>query len=139
MEIKCFDYLPEEAKHIRELVFMQEQGFKNEFDDIDDIAVHFVGYENGRAVATCRIFKENGEFILGRVAVLKDCRGKNLGSEIIRKAEKEAVIRGGKSLSAHSQCRIKQFYESLGYEGFGEIDFDEYCPHIWMKKELQNF
>lgn len=137
MEIKCFEKLPDDAKAIRELVFMQEQGFKNEFDDIDDIAVHFVGYENGKAVATCRIFIENGEFILGRVAVLKEFRGKNLGFEIIREAEKEVIRRGGTSLSAHSQCRIKKFYEALGYEGFGEIDFDEYCPHIWMKKQLQ--
>lgn len=137
MEIKSFDFLPDDAKRIREAVFMQEQGFKNEFDDIDGIAVHLVGFENGEAAATCRIFAENGEYILGRVAVMKELRGRGFGSEIITQAEKEVIKRGGKSLSAHSQCRIREFYESLGYECFGEIDYDEYCPHIWMKKQLQ--
>ena len=34
MEYKIFDNLPQEAKYIRTAVFIDEQGFKNEFDEI---------------------------------------------------------------------------------------------------------
>ena len=36
MEIKAYDKLPKEAKDIRREVFIDEQGFKNECDDIDN-------------------------------------------------------------------------------------------------------
>ena len=42
MTIKCYDKLPDEAVKIRTLVFVEEQGFKNEFDSIDEIAAHIV-------------------------------------------------------------------------------------------------
>lgn len=28
------------------------------------------------------------------------------------------------------------FYETIGYTQYGEIEDDQGCPHIWMKKEL---
>lgn len=39
-------------------------------------------------------------------------------------------------MSLHAQCRVKSFYEKLGYTEFGEIDDDEGCPHIWMNKQI---
>ena len=37
MIIKIYEEIPQEAKTIREAVFMKEQGFKDEFDEIDQI------------------------------------------------------------------------------------------------------
>lgn len=51
MEYKIFDNLPQEAKDIRTAVFIDEQGFKNEFDGIDDTAKHILIYHNGKAAA----------------------------------------------------------------------------------------
>jgi|GEM_PF-5100723 len=34
------------------------------------------------------------------------------------------------------EIRIKVFVEEQGYEPFGKQDFDEDCPHQWMKKEI---
>ena len=28
------------------------------------------------------------------------------------------------------------FYEKQGYEPYGPVEYEEYCPHIWMKKKL---
>ena len=28
----------------------------------------------------------------------------------------------------------KEFYEKQGYQPYGEIGFEEGCPHIWMYK-----
>ena len=36
MEIEMYEQLPEDAKRIRVKVFMEEQGFENEFDDIEN-------------------------------------------------------------------------------------------------------
>lgn len=46
MEVKVYDYLQEDAMNIRRNVFMSEQGYKNEFDEIDDRALHIVIYNN---------------------------------------------------------------------------------------------
>ena len=80
MEIKVYDKLPEEAREIRETVFLVEQGFEVEYDDKDEISVHLVMYkDNNTPVATCRVFKseKGGVYILGRLAVLKEYRDKN--------------------------------------------------------------
>lgn len=119
---------------------MEEQGFQNEFDEIDEEAVHILLFDaKGIPVATCRIFQENGkeEFILGRLAVIKEYRGKNLGSEVIRRAEDYLKHIQGKKLVLHAQCRVVDFYKKLGFTEYGEIDEEEGCPHIWMEKEIK--
>ena len=55
-EIRVYEELPEAAVQIRTTVFMEEQGFVNEMDEIDSIATHFVMYEGENPVATCRVF-----------------------------------------------------------------------------------
>ena len=71
MEVKVYDYLQEDAMNIRRNVFMSEQGYKNEFDEIDNRALHIVIYNNEKPVATCRIYREDNTYILGRIAVDK--------------------------------------------------------------------
>lgn len=138
MKIKEFDYLPDGAKTIREKVFMEEQGFQNEFDETDKTAIHVVMSDGEKAVATCRIYKseQNGPFIVGRVAVLKELRGNGLGAELVRGIEPIVLSHGGKTIALHSQCTATDFYKKLGYTEYGEIELDEGCPHIWMKKEI---
>ena len=45
MDIKIYDTLPEEAVRIREVVFVEEQGFQDEFDEIDSYAKHLVLFD----------------------------------------------------------------------------------------------
>ncbi len=42
MKYQFYNQLPKDAKFIREEVFMKEQGFLNEFDDIDSRCLHLV-------------------------------------------------------------------------------------------------
>lgn len=58
MKFKTYEYLAEDAKMIRQRVFMQEQGFVDEFDDTDLQATQIVLYDAGKPIATCRIFQE---------------------------------------------------------------------------------
>ena len=139
MHIKTYNFLPDDARKIREIVFMDEQGFQYEFDDVDGWATHFVLYDaNGLPIATCRIFagKEQGTFILGRLAVIKAYRGRNLGVRMLEEAESTIRQLGGKAILLHAQCRATAFYGKSGYTAFGEIDDEEGCPHVWMRKEL---
>ncbi|WP_304065105.1 hypothetical protein [Megamonas hypermegale] len=50
---KFFNHLPPEAVSIRQTVFVEEQGFHNKFDDIDERALHLIVYVDGKAVAIC--------------------------------------------------------------------------------------
>lgn len=123
-----------DAKLIRENVFIYEQEFENEFDDIDTQAVHCVVYDGGFPVATGRMFNENGQAHIGRIAVVKAYRGKKIGSAVVSTLEDYAKTHGYKETVLSAQVRAKQFYYKLGYNEFGEEYLDEYCPHIMMKK-----
>ena len=34
----------------------------------------------------------------------------------------------------HAQIQAQQFYEKQGDLPYGEIEYEENCPHIWMLK-----
>ncbi len=139
VKIKAYEYLPEASKAIREEVFVTEQGFQEEFDTVDNRAVHFVAYDaSGSPMGTCRIFTEASDSIyyLGRLAVIKEYRAMKIGSALLAAAESAARSRGADYIFLHSQQRAMQFYKKCGYEEFGEIELEEGYPHIWMKKRL---
>jgi predicted GNAT family N-acyltransferase len=69
--------------------------------------------------------------------VIKEYREKKMGTRAVKEAEKCVLEKGGTSISLHAQCRAKEFYNKLGYEEYGEIEDDQGCPHIWMKKDLK--
>lgn len=129
---------PKDAKYIREAVFMKEQGFKNEFDELDTICEHLVLYNHGKPVGVARIFTEDGGKIyhIGRVAIMKELRGTGLGSVVMRLATQKIKELGGKKATLSAQVSASKFYETLGFCCEGEQYFDEYCPHICMNKEI---
>ncbi len=139
MKIVSYEGLPDEARQIRQMVFVEEQGFCEEFDQTDDEAVHFIVYmEDSQPVATCRVFWNtdvNG-YVLGRFAVLREYRGKNIGAAMMREVEKYVQKVGGESLALHAQCQVSGFYQKLGFVEYGEVEDEQGCPHVWMKKEI---
>lgn len=138
LHVRSFDTLPEEAVAIRTAVFMDEQGFVDEFDDVDEKACHLVLFDDGTPVATLRLFpgEAPGEWVVGRLAVVRSHRGLGLGTVLLREAEAEAARRGGDRVALHAQVRAKGFYERCGYVAHGGTDLDEGCPHVWMRKGL---
>lgn len=138
MEFKLFDTLPQEAVMIRETVFVKEQGFQEEFDEVDAGAKHLVLFDGDTPVATCRFFEDlkMDAYVIGRIAVMKSYRGKRLGSDIMKEAERHILKAGGKKVCLHAQKRVEMFYRGLGYHSCGREDSDEGCPHVWMEKCL---
>ena len=61
MIIQILDHITDEIKQIRTDVFMKEQGFENEFDEIDEIAKFVLLSIDGKAVGTCRFFPSDIE------------------------------------------------------------------------------
>lgn len=98
---KKFTGLNDDIIKIRTSIFVEEQGFNNEFDEIDKTCSHIVLYDNNNPIATCRYFYENNNYHIGRVAVSKEYRGKHLGNEIMQIAEDEI-----KRLQLHSYFRL---------------------------------
>ena len=136
MRVEFYSSLPESAKIIRKSVFMEEQGFTDEFDALDDVCIHFVAFDADLPVATCRTWLADDGHHLGRLAVVKSHRGQGLGAMMLQAAETHLKSIGAKSVSLHAQCRAEAFYRKSGYVPYGVIDYDEGVEHIHMKKNL---
>lgn len=130
----------DDIKNIRTEIFIDEQHFKNEFDDTDKIATHLIVYDNGVPIATGRTFpKEAGSttYMIGRIAVIKSYRKMSIGSLVVSELEEFAKKNGAEITELSAQVRVKEFYRQLGYKETGNEYLDEYCPHILMRKKLE--
>ena len=136
MEIKTYTFLHRDASAIRREVFIIEQGFPYDYDETDEIAVHFVLYNADTPVGVCRVFKKEDSFVLGRLAVLKPYRGNGYGKALVVFACEYTRQEKGQMLMLHSQMHSVEFYEKLGFKTFGEVENEAGAPHIWMKKNV---
>ena len=126
------------AAAIRQSVFVDEQKFSNEFDELDNTSLHVVIVNEDRAVATARAYNNNGESVyhVGRVAVNKLNRGEGLGRVVMIATEEKLKEIGATEVVLSAQCQAEGFYKTLGYTPFGEVYLDEHCPHQDMRKVL---
>jgi predicted GNAT family N-acyltransferase len=138
MELKEFYGMPQDAKDIRLQVFVLEQGFEDEFDDIDPFSSHLVLYEEGKPIGCCRYFWDETKqsYLIGRVALLPEKRRQNLGSYLLREAEQRLKKKNAEKIMLAAQVQAKDFYARNGYRQIGKIFYEEFCPHIWMEKDL---
>ncbi len=136
--IKIFNTLPSCSIDIRKKVFVDEQGFPYDTDEVDEVASHIVLFDEETPIATCRVYKkqEPDVYMMGRLAVLREYRGQGFGAQILCSAEEHARELGGSYLCLHAQYHARGFYLSCGYSEYGEIDSECGVPHIWMFKKL---
>ncbi|RDB59308.1 GNAT family N-acetyltransferase [Gordonibacter sp. 28C] len=134
-----------DARIVRTRVFMEEQGFENEFDDVDESpdTVHVTMYDaDGALVGCARTFPdpdhadEPGRWVFGRLAVLPEARHGGRGAALLAESERLARAAGAVEMHLHAQCRVTSFYERVGYEQYGPVELDEHVEHIWMRKTL---
>ncbi len=137
-DIKVFNNLSADAMLVRKTVFIDEQGFKDEFDETDKTATHLVAYDGNKPIAVCRFFwsDERASYLIGRLAVIREYRGLQLGAKMIKKSEELIKKKGGKEVWLHSQEQAVEFYKKQGYRVCSEMEYEEFCPHYWMKKDL---
>lgn len=127
----------QEAYAIRTKVFVEEQGVPShlELDEYDDIATHFIVYDDERVIAASRLREyEPAIGKVERVCVLKEYRGNNLGVLIMNELEKYAKDKGYKKLKLHAQSYAIPFYEKLNYTITSPEFMDAGIPHRAMER-----
>jgi len=129
---------------IRMTVFVEEQGVpaEEELDAYDVTAAHFLARSvtdptPSGIVGTARLLdKGHGIGKIGRVAVLREYRGKGIGALLMRRIEQDARAAGYTELILEAQCYAIPFYEKLGYIAEGDIFLDCDIEHRLMRKSL---
>lgn len=123
-------------RFVREEVFVKEQGFHNEFDELDDVAMHITMYIDGVLAGCIRLYEDAEIYRIGRLVVLKKFRKQGCGADLLKQAEAEIRLLGGKEVHLDAQCRVERFYAKSGYVVCGSEHLDEHVPHVEMKKIL---
>jgi len=136
-----YGQLLHEARLIRTAVFVEEQGFQEEFDSSDESSYHLVIFDNDMPVATGRLLVSReaagDRCRLGRIAVIKPERGKNIGFLVMNALEDKARGLGAAELTLGAQKQAEGFYRKAGYKAYGEEYLEEGCPHVNMKKNIE--
>lgn len=139
--ITCNDKDYDIVKKIRTAVFTNEQGAdgETEFDEYDKTADFALLYEDEKAVATARVARLKKGFKIGRIAVIKECRGKGFGAEIVNAVSKKAFENGAEKVFVDAQNYAVPFYEKLGFKVIGDEIIDRGLPHIPMVLEGESY
>lgn len=124
-----------DAFKIREQVFQIEQNVDKEieFDQLDDEAIHVVVYEKDSPVATGRLLFDGKEFHIGRIAVLKEKRGKKYGDFTVRMLIDKAFLMGAEEVTLGAQLQVIDFYKKIGFIPYGEEYEEAGIMHRNMK------
>ena len=122
------------VKDIRTAVFTAEQGAnaREEFDAYDKSSTFALLYEDNSAVGTARISKTQKGIKIGRIAILKSCRGRGYGALIVRAVTEKAFESGADTVYVDAQNYAVPFYEKLGFKVIGSEIIDRGLPHIPM-------
>ena len=119
---------------IRREVFCKEQNCpeEEEFDSFDQKALHVIISEKNKNVAVGRLVQIDDYFKIGRIAVLKECRGMYYGDFVVRMLVDKAFQLGAKEVHISAQTYAKGFYEKIGFKAEGEEYMEAGIPHIAM-------
>lgn len=136
ISVRVADWQKDNAdlRRIREKVFIAEQAVppELEWDNEDAQAVHFLAYEGDYAIGTARLLLDGQ---IGRVSVLKDWRGLNVGDALLAAVIAEAERRGLHEQRLSAQVQATPFYERHGFRVLSEEYLDAGIPHVDMLRQ----
>ena len=130
-----------EAQRIRFAVFVEEQGVpaELEMDDQDAHCLHALAYwpdadaADGRAIGTGRLLPDGH---IGRMAVLKDWRGRGAGRALLRALIEAARRRGDREVMLSAQVHALDFYRAEGFRPEGAEYEEAGIAHQAMRMKL---
>jgi predicted GNAT family N-acyltransferase len=135
IEIQIVDWHDRQdaLKAIRKSVFIDEQHVPKEleWDGRDTECTQFLLTADTVPVATARLTPEGQ---IGRMAVLKDFRGKGFGSRLLAAVIEHAKHAGHKQLFLHAQVSVIEFYQAHGFTAYGDVFIDAGIEHRSMKR-----
>lgn len=133
IHVRAADWQKDNAdiRRIRDAVFVSEQSVppELEWDSEDAGALHFLALEGDYAVGTARLLAD-GEF--GRLSVLKDWRGLNVGEALITAILAEAERRNLKQQKLSAQVHATALYERFGFTVVSDEFLEAGLPHVDM-------
>ena len=140
-----FEYLPKKDLYailrLRSEIFVVEQNCVYlDIDDLDQKSYHvYAKNTEGVVVAYVRILPPGTAYpqvSIGRVVVEKSSRGKELGIELMIRAEEWAwdLFQGERDVVIMAQSYLLNWYGRLGYEAQGEEFLEDGIPHQIMVK-----
>lgn len=134
VELGAWDALRAEAVPIRTAVFVVEQRVpaEIEIDAFDPVSVHAIARDrDGRALGTGRLLPDGH---IGRMAVLREGRGRGVGAALLAALIEEARRRGYAEVVLNAQLHAVPFYARYGFVAEGE-PFDEAgIAHVTMRR-----
>ena len=119
-------------KAIRKSVFIDEQHVPKEleWDGLDADCTQFLASLNSTPVATARLTPQGQ---IGRMAVLKDYRGKDIGNRLLAFVLEQAQRQGHDQVFLHAQVSVVRFYENQGFVAEGDVFVDAGIDHVPMR------
>lgn len=120
------------AGPIRFAVFVDEQKvpLEMELDEHDADCLHVIASDGAKAVGTGRLLPDGH---IGRMAVLKEARGKGVGGAMLKVLMEAARVRGDKGVVLSAQIHAVGFYRRYGFIEEGPEYLDAGIPHRSMR------
>jgi len=124
------------ARPVRERVFIEEQAVPRdlEWDEWDEPSDHAIACDAaGNPVGTARLLPDGR---IGRMAVLKEWRGKGVGAALLAAMLGRARERSMPCALLHAQIQAAGFYRRFGFSERGEEFEEAGIPHVEMTLDL---
>lgn len=141
IDLMSWDKARTQAASVRHKVFVEEQGVPREIelDDMDEPSLHALAYDgSGNVVGTGRLLpgqREGDHFVahVGRMAVLREWRGRGVGGAILRALIEAARTRGDMQVVLSAQTHALGFYLAHGFRVEGEPYLEAGISHQAMR------
>ncbi len=143
--VGTWDVLGDDARRVREAVFVGEQRIAREleWDRWDAVSLHAVARDRrGTVIGTGRLLPaqfdpdNTGVGHIGRMAVLTQARRGGIGGLILARLMNEARPRGFTAIVLNAQTYVAAFYAAHGFVAFGPEFLEVDIPHVSMRALL---
>lgn len=119
-------------RRIREAVFIHEQGVpaELEWDEFDVNCIHVLASDSAaNPIGTARLLPDGS---IGRMAVLREYRGKRVGTALMHLLLREAESRQMQQITLNAQAYAIEFYKKFGFQVMGKAFLDAGISHVRM-------
>ena len=126
-----------ELRTVRETVFVQEQQvpIEEEWDALDPLCTHVIARDAaGQPIGTGRLTPEHK---IGRMAVLRDWRGRGVGEAMLAALLLQARDKKWPLVALHAQVSAEPFYARHGFIPHGGRFWEAGIEHQSMHRALQ--